>query len=140
MQKSLFLILTSLTLAACGADTDGGGGNGDGGGSGGTGGTPLLQVVGSCDKNAIEVGCACSTQYMPADVADMLRPNFEAGCVAEGGRVVQVCSQENKLGTCTITQEQVVLETIQYANPNDSCDDDPVANQALCEQNNGTWE
>lgn len=139
MRKAVFVVLAGVALVGCGSDATGGGGGSGGSGAGGDGGQ-LLQVVGSCDKNKIGVGCACTTQYVLADAVEMLRPSFESGCVAEGGTVVEVCSQELRLGTCTVTSEIAMVVTTQYANPNDSCDDDPVGNQAICESSQGTWE
>lgn len=137
MRKVVGLLSSCLLVAACGADSDGGGG----GGSGSNGDDPpLLQLLGACDKNVVDVGCACTTQFVPADAVALMRPSFEEGCVSDGGRVVEVCSPQGAIGTCTVQNDAAIAETIQYVSPDETCSNDAAEWETFCVSAGGTWE
>lgn len=104
--------------------------------------TPLLVVLGACDKyDADACSTGCSTQYVNADAVELLRPSFVSSCVEEGGSVVEVCSTERAIGTCTVTSADAISEVVDSThNASANCDEDPAEHQAFCEQSGGVWE
>lgn len=104
--------------------------------------TPLLVLLGVCDSYDPDVcGTGCSTEFVTADIVETLRPGFVQSCADDGGRIVEVCSTNNAIGTCTVTTESAIGQVTSYThNPDRSCGEDPAPLQNFCEDGGGTWE